>query len=89
VAQLGRGVSALAIASGHATLAYAFLTLADRGSSIGAPLQFYGRTHTRLPARFNDTVSLSGALPRKRQSSDRIRPTKPRRSGGRRDVRSV
>ncbi len=63
MAQLERGVSALAIASGHAALAYAFLTLADRGSSIGAPLQFYGRTHTRLPTRFNGTVSVSWRAP--------------------------
>src|ERR1700734_4335466 len=46
VAQLEGGVSALAVASGQAALAYAFLTLADRGGSIVAPPQLYGTTHT-------------------------------------------
>jgi O-acetylhomoserine (thiol)-lyase len=48
VAQLEGGVSALAVASGQAALAYAFLTLADRGGSIVAPPQLYGTTHTLL-----------------------------------------
>jgi O-acetylhomoserine (thiol)-lyase len=48
VAQLEGGVSALALASGQAALAYAFLTLADRGGSIVAPPQLYGTTHTLL-----------------------------------------
>ncbi len=34
--------------SGQAALAYAFLTLADRGGSIVAPPQLYGTTHTLL-----------------------------------------
>ena len=37
-----------AVASGQAALAYAFLTLADRGGSIVAPPQLYGTTHTLL-----------------------------------------
>src|SRR5271165_4433490 len=48
VAQLEGGISALAVASGQAALAYAFLTLADRGGSIVAPAQLYGTTHTLL-----------------------------------------
>jgi len=48
VAQLEGGVSALAVASGQAALAYAFLTLADRGGSIVTPPQLYGTTHTLL-----------------------------------------
>jgi O-acetylhomoserine (thiol)-lyase len=48
VAQLEGGVAALAVASGQAALAYAFLTLADRGGSIVAPPQLYGTTHTLL-----------------------------------------
>jgi O-acetylhomoserine (thiol)-lyase len=48
VAQLEGGMSALAVASGQAALAYAFLTLADRGGSIVAPPQLYGTTHTLL-----------------------------------------
>lgn len=48
VAQLEGGVSALAVASGQAALAYAVLTLADRGGSIVAPPQLYGTTHTLL-----------------------------------------
>ena len=48
VAQLEGGISALAVASGQAALAYAFLTLADRGGSIVAPPQLYGTTHTLL-----------------------------------------
>ena len=39
VAQLEGGVSALTVASGQAALAYAVLTLADRGGSIVAPPQ--------------------------------------------------
>jgi O-acetylhomoserine (thiol)-lyase len=39
IAQLERGVSALAVASGQVALAYAFLTPADRGGSIVAPPQ--------------------------------------------------
>ena len=48
VAQLEGGLAALAVASGQAALAYAFLTLADRGGSIVAPPQLYGTTHTLL-----------------------------------------
>jgi len=48
VAELEGGVAALAVASGQAALAYAFLTLADRGGSIVAPPQLYGTTHTLL-----------------------------------------
>ena len=48
VAQLEGGVAALAVASGQAALAYAFLTLADRGGGIVAPSQLYGTTHTLL-----------------------------------------
>src|SRR6202041_1324285 len=48
VAQLEGGVSALAVASGQAALAYAFLTLADGGGSIVAPPTLYGTTHTLL-----------------------------------------
>src|ERR1700723_3577838 len=48
VAQLEGGVAALAVASGQAALAYALLTLADRGGSIVAPPQLYGTTHTLL-----------------------------------------
>ena len=48
VAQLEGGVSALAVASGQAALAYAFLTLADNGGNIVAPPQLYGTTHTLL-----------------------------------------
>src|SRR5208282_1475108 len=48
VAQLEGGVAALAVASGQAALAYAFLTLADIGGIIVAPPQLYGTTHTLL-----------------------------------------
>jgi O-acetylhomoserine (thiol)-lyase len=48
VAELEGGVAALCVASGQAALAYAFLTLADRGGSIVAPPQLYGTTHTLL-----------------------------------------
>jgi len=48
VAQLEGGVAALAVASGQAALAYAFLTLADHGGNIVAPPQLYGTTHTLL-----------------------------------------
>ena len=48
LALLEGGVSALAVASGQAALAYAFLTLADRGGNIVAPPQLYGTTHTLL-----------------------------------------
>src|SRR5271154_1157854 len=48
VAQLEGGVAALAVASGQAALAYAFLTLADGGGNIVAPPQLYGTTHTLL-----------------------------------------
>jgi O-acetylhomoserine (thiol)-lyase len=48
VAQLEGGVGALALASGQAALAYAFLTLADHGGNIIAPPQLYGTTHTLL-----------------------------------------
>ena len=48
VAQLEGGLAALAVASGQAALAYAFLTVADRGGSIVAPPQLYGTTHTLL-----------------------------------------
>ncbi len=48
VAQLEGGVGALAVASGQAALAYAFLTLADHGGNIVAPPQLYGTTHTLL-----------------------------------------
>ncbi len=48
VAQLEGGVAALAVASGQAALAYAFLTLADRGGNIVAPPTLYGTTHTLL-----------------------------------------
>ena len=48
VAQLEGGVSALAVASGQAALAYAFLTLADNGGNIVAPPQLYGTSHTLL-----------------------------------------
>jgi O-acetylhomoserine (thiol)-lyase len=48
VALLEGGRSALAVASGQAALAYAFLTLADRGGNIVAPPQLYGTTHTLL-----------------------------------------
>ncbi len=48
VAQLEGGVAALAVASGQAALAYAFLTLADGGGNIIAPPQLYGTTHTLL-----------------------------------------
>jgi O-acetylhomoserine (thiol)-lyase len=42
VAQLEGGVAALAVASGQAALAYAFLTLADRGGGIvAAPISSY------------------------------------------------
>ena len=48
VALLEGGASALALASGQAALAYAFLTLADHGGSIVAPPTLYGTTHTLL-----------------------------------------
>ncbi|HEY1942410.1 MAG TPA: O-acetylhomoserine aminocarboxypropyltransferase/cysteine synthase family protein [Roseiarcus sp.] len=48
VAQLEGGAAALAVASGQAALAYAFLTLADGGGNIVAPPQLYGTTHTLL-----------------------------------------
>jgi O-acetylhomoserine (thiol)-lyase len=48
VSQLEGGLAAVAVASGQAALAYAFLTLADRGGSIVAPPQLYGTTHTLL-----------------------------------------
>ena len=48
VALLEGGVSALCVATGQAALAYAFLTLADRGGSIVAPPTLYGTTHTLL-----------------------------------------
>ena len=48
VALLEGGKSALAVASGQAALAYAFLTLADHGGSIVAPPTLYGTTHTLL-----------------------------------------
>jgi O-acetylhomoserine (thiol)-lyase len=48
VALLEGGVGALAVASGQAALAYAFLTLADHGGNIVAPPQLYGTTHTLL-----------------------------------------
>ncbi len=48
VAQLEGGAGALAVASGQAALAYAFLTLADHGGNIVAPPQLYGTTHTLL-----------------------------------------
>ena len=48
VALLEGGASALAVASGQAALAYAFLTLADHGGSIVAPPTLYGTTHTLL-----------------------------------------
>ncbi|MGO8798802.1 MAG: O-acetylhomoserine aminocarboxypropyltransferase/cysteine synthase family protein [Roseiarcus sp.] len=48
VALLEGGASALAVASGQAALAYAFLTIADHGGSIVAPPTLYGTTHTLL-----------------------------------------
>jgi O-acetylhomoserine (thiol)-lyase len=48
VAMLEGGVACLATASGQAALAYALLTVADRGGSIVAPPQLYGTTHTLL-----------------------------------------
>src|SRR3984957_11135380 len=48
ITALEGGAAALAVASGQAALAYAFLTLADRGGSIVAPPQLYGTTHTLL-----------------------------------------
>jgi len=48
IAQLEGGHAALAVASGQAALAYAFMTIADRGGSIVAPPQLYGTTHTLL-----------------------------------------
>ncbi len=48
VAQLEGGAAALAVASGQAALAYAFLTLADHGGNIVAPPTLYGTTHTLL-----------------------------------------
>ena len=48
VAELEGGASALCVASGQAALAYAFLTLADRGGSIVAPPQLYGTSHTLI-----------------------------------------
>jgi O-acetylhomoserine (thiol)-lyase len=48
IALLEGGAAALAVASGQAALAYAFLTLADRGGSIVSPPQLYGTTHTLL-----------------------------------------
>src|SRR5574337_1830858 len=48
VAQLEGGHAALAVASGQAALAYAFLTLADHCGGIVAPPQLYGTTHTLL-----------------------------------------
>ncbi len=48
VAMLEGGVSALCVATGQAALAYAFLTLADRGGSIVTPPTLYGTTHTLL-----------------------------------------
>ena len=48
IAQLEGGFAGLAVASGQAALAYAFMTLADRGGSIVAPPQLYGTTHTLL-----------------------------------------
>src|SRR5271155_3553199 len=48
VAQLEGGPAALAVASGQAALAYAFLTLADHGGNIVAPPTLYGTTHTLL-----------------------------------------
>jgi O-acetylhomoserine (thiol)-lyase len=48
IAQLEGGASPLAVASRQVALAYAFLTLADRGGSIVAPPQLYGTTHTLL-----------------------------------------
>jgi O-acetylhomoserine (thiol)-lyase len=48
VALLEGGAGALCVSSGQAALAYAFLTLADRGGSIVAPPTLYGTTHTLL-----------------------------------------
>jgi len=48
VAQLEGGAGALAVASGQAALAFAFLTLADGGGNIIAPPQLYGTSHTLL-----------------------------------------
>ncbi len=48
VAALEGASSALCVASGQAALAYAMLTLADRGGSIVAPPQLYGTSHTLL-----------------------------------------
>ena len=48
VAQLEGGRAALAVASGQAALAYAFMTVAGRAGSIVAPPQLYGTTHTLL-----------------------------------------
>ncbi len=60
VAQLEGGIAAIAVASGQAALAYAFLTLADRGGSIVAPPQIYGTTHTLL----NHTLRHNGVQAR-------------------------
>ena len=48
LALLEGGETALAVASGQAAMAYAFLTLADRGGNIVTPPQLYGTSHTLL-----------------------------------------
>ena len=48
VAALEGGAAAVALASGQAALAYAFLTLADGGGNIVATPQLYGTTHSLL-----------------------------------------
>ena len=48
VSLLEGGAAALAVASGQAALAYAFLNSADEGGNIVSPPQLYGTTHTLL-----------------------------------------
>jgi hypothetical protein len=72
VAQLEGGVSALAVASGQAALAYALLTLADRGGSIVAPPQLYGTTHTLLAHTLK-----SHGIEARFAPSDRVRDIAP------------
>lgn len=53
VAALEGGAAALALASGQAALAYAFMTVADGGGTIVATPQLYGATHTLLASIFS------------------------------------
>src|SRR5208282_5877439 len=102
IAQLEGGVAALAVASGQAALAYAFLTLADRGGGIVSPSQLYGTTHTLLAhtlrcngieTRFapSDRAADPSAADRARRRYRRALPDqvhgRPWRRDGRRDRR--